>query len=202
MNRFQGADVASAGVMRDILDAVHASGVVNTLYSNVYDLTEKIVYLYFFHDFEEAVAIDLAAELEQGFHVIDIASLFPPNSAATAWSEPKLAQRTNLIGAIVDLSVGEEELRVYEGQYEMPEGWGDPSDIVEIVVGDRALFLRFPSHRQFELHPVSRTEFAYVGFARSEYAVMMNVRFGLDDNGGVKHLELVMGEEITRSVKL
>ena len=84
----------------------------------------------------------------------------------------------------------------------MPEGWGDPLDIVEIIASDRALFLRFPTYRQFELHPVSRTEFAYVGLAQSEYAVMMNVRFELDGNGGVEYLELVTGEETTRSVKL
>jgi len=202
MNRFQASESATAEVVRDILDAVHASGVTSTLYSNVYDLTEKIVYLYFFHDFDQVVTIDLAAELEQGFHVVDIASLFPPNPAATAWSDPKLAQRTNLIEDIVDSSVGEEELRIYEGQYEMPEGWGDPSDVVEIIAGDGALFLRFPTYRQFELHPVSRTEFAYVGFAQSEYAVMMNVRFGFGDHGAVGYLELVIGEDVTRSVKL
>jgi len=84
MNRFGASDVASADLLRCILDAVHASGVTNTLYSNVYDLTEKIVYLYFFHDFDEVVTIDLAAELERGFHVVDIASLFPPNSVAAA----------------------------------------------------------------------------------------------------------------------
>jgi len=201
MNLFQIADSASADVVRGVLDAVHASGDVNTLYSNVYDLTEQIVYLYFFHDFEQVIALDLETELEQGFRVLDIASFFPSNATAEAWSEPKLAQRTVLIESIIDSDVVEDDLRVYAGEYEMLEGWGDPADSLEIIAGDRSLFLRFPWHRQFELHPVSRTEFAYVGFARSEYAVMMNVRFGFNSNGETEYLELVMGEQATRSVK-
>jgi len=195
----EATETLAVGRMRDILDDVHVSGDVNTLYSNVYDLTELIVYLYHFHDFGEVVVIDLAAELAKGFHVVDLPLLFPSNAEAQAWAAPKLEQRASLIESIRDPSIKDDALSVYEGQYEMPTGWGDPSLTVEIIAGEQSLFLRFPECRQFELHPLSSTEFGYVGFARSEYAVMLNVRFGLDDNGRAEYLELVMGDQVFRS---
>ena len=51
--------------MRDVLDAVHVEGHSSTLYSNVYDLQNKLVYLYYFHNYDEVVVLDLAEELAQ-----------------------------------------------------------------------------------------------------------------------------------------
>ena len=68
---------------RRILAAVHQEGnYVNTLYSNIYDLKKKLVYLYHFHNFENKLIIDLKEELKKGKHSYDLPSLFPKNYAA------------------------------------------------------------------------------------------------------------------------
>ena len=199
---FAAADEASVDLMREALDAVHAAHASKTLYSNVYDLSEQRIYLYFFHDFDNAVIIDLAGELERGFHVQSISDLFPVNATEQNWSSPIRQQRESLIASIHDPEIAGRQLEVYEGMYEMLDGWGDPASTLEVLAGEQSIFMRFPWYRQFELHPISAAEFAYVGFARSEFAVMMTVRFGFDDEGQVRYLELVMGDQATRSEKL
>lgn len=90
----ESAEAFSVDVFRDILDAVHVEGQYPTLYSNVCDLKRKTVYLYYFHDYEHVVVLDLQAELEKGAHAHDIASLFPPNEAAERWARPILQKLT------------------------------------------------------------------------------------------------------------
>jgi len=54
---------------RDILAAVYTDGPqYMTLYSNVYDLNTRRIYLYHLHDFQNAVVVDLARELAKGRH--------------------------------------------------------------------------------------------------------------------------------------
>lgn len=65
--------------MSEICNAVHQEGDAPTLYSNVYDLKNGIVYLYLFHDYSQVVQLDLAEELKKGRHVYDLVSLFPEN---------------------------------------------------------------------------------------------------------------------------
>jgi hypothetical protein len=60
---------------RDILDATHLSG---TVYSMICDLENLVIYIYFLHDYEKLVVIDLNEELEKGEHYIYIGSLFEP----------------------------------------------------------------------------------------------------------------------------
>lgn len=50
-----------------------------TLYTSVYDLNEKLIYLYFYHDFENMVALNLEDELAKGNHTLLIPALFPEN---------------------------------------------------------------------------------------------------------------------------
>jgi hypothetical protein len=68
--------------IRRILAATHQEGGYPTLYSNIYDLTAKKVHVYYFHNFQEEVVIDLEEELEKVTGVLDLPSLFPPNYAA------------------------------------------------------------------------------------------------------------------------
>ena len=51
----------------------------STIYSNVYDLKNRVVYLNYLHDFNNTVKFDLKKELQNGEHVRDIFSLFPQN---------------------------------------------------------------------------------------------------------------------------
>lgn len=67
---------------RDILEAVHepAPETRGTLYSNIYDLDNKLIYLYLFHDFDNVHIIDVAEELSKGQHVVPLNDYFPNNS--------------------------------------------------------------------------------------------------------------------------
>jgi hypothetical protein len=78
--------------VKDILEATHQEGESPTLYSNVYDLNARRVYVYLFHDFQEEVVIDLEKELARRPGVFDLPTLFPPNDAAQAFG----ARYTNL----------------------------------------------------------------------------------------------------------
>lgn len=76
----------SVDLFRRILAATHQEGHAPTLYSNVYDLKNRVVYVYHFHNFENVVRIDLADELKKGRHGCSLPSLFPKTFAATVYA--------------------------------------------------------------------------------------------------------------------
>lgn len=68
---------ASVTHFRDILEATHRNTLgARTLYSNIYDLKNGLVYLYYLHNFDNEVIIDLNEELKKGSHYYEIRSLF------------------------------------------------------------------------------------------------------------------------------
>ena len=72
-----GSDTATVAHFRDILKATHRDNVIaRTLYSNIYDLKKGLVYLYYLHNFDNQVVIDLSEELKKGHHYYDLPSLF------------------------------------------------------------------------------------------------------------------------------
>ena len=86
----QSRDDVSVDLFRRILAATHQEGSSPTLYSNVYDLRARKMYLYYFHDYDHVVTIDLARELEKGERIVDIPSLFPRNAAAETFAAARL----------------------------------------------------------------------------------------------------------------
>jgi hypothetical protein len=71
------SDTATVAHFRDILKATYRDNVIaRTLYSNIYDLKKGLVYLYYLHDFDNEVVIDLNEELKKGHHYYDLPSLF------------------------------------------------------------------------------------------------------------------------------
>ena len=76
----------SIDLFRRILAATHQEGNSPTQYSNIYDLTARVMYLYHFHNFENVVRIDLKEELRKGPHKLEIPSLFPRTHAAEAYA--------------------------------------------------------------------------------------------------------------------
>ena len=67
-----------------VLDAVHQEGAYPTLYSNVYDLKNGLIYLYYNHNFNNVKIFNLEDEFEYGYHSYSIPELFeeestPPN---------------------------------------------------------------------------------------------------------------------------
>jgi hypothetical protein len=51
-----------------------------TLYTTIYDLAQKSIRLYFYHDYRKGISFDLQQELSKGDHELSIPALFPYNS--------------------------------------------------------------------------------------------------------------------------
>ena len=67
----------SVEYFRDILKATHQNTLgTKTLYSNIYDLTNGLIYLYYLHNFENEVIINLNEELKNGSHYYEIPLLY------------------------------------------------------------------------------------------------------------------------------
>jgi hypothetical protein len=65
------------GELRLVLDAVHQEGPsYNTVYSNIFDLRQGLVYLYHWHQFDEVVVLDVEESLAQGASSGRIETLF------------------------------------------------------------------------------------------------------------------------------
>jgi hypothetical protein len=63
--------------LRMVLDAVHVEGPSsNTVYSNIFDLRQGVIYLYHWYQFDEAVVLDVEESLTQGASSGRIRSLF------------------------------------------------------------------------------------------------------------------------------
>jgi hypothetical protein len=61
--------------MRDILDSVHFPGTseyLGTVYTNIFDLTTRDIYLYILGNYEEVFTLNLYDELEKGEHELRI----------------------------------------------------------------------------------------------------------------------------------
>ncbi len=69
-------DNVSLDLVRAVLSATHQEGQYPTIYSNICDLRNGIIYLYNFHNFEEVVKFNLEEELKKGRKTYDIPSLF------------------------------------------------------------------------------------------------------------------------------
>jgi hypothetical protein len=67
----------SVEYFRDILKATHQNTLgVQTLYSNIYNLNKGIIHLYYLHNYDHEVTINLNEELKKGPHYYDLPSLF------------------------------------------------------------------------------------------------------------------------------
>jgi hypothetical protein len=67
----------SVEYFRDILKATHQNTLgVQTLYSNIYDLKNGIIHLYYLHNYDHEVIINLNNKLKKGRHYYELPSLF------------------------------------------------------------------------------------------------------------------------------
>jgi hypothetical protein len=82
--RFQTAEmmlkdirIISVEHFRNILEATHQNTLgTRTLYSNIYNLKKGLIYLYYLHNYDNEVIINLNEELKKGSHYYEIPSLF------------------------------------------------------------------------------------------------------------------------------
>jgi len=101
----------SIDYFRDICNATHSDGVYSyTIYSNVYDLVNGIVYLYYLHDYLTVKVFNLSEEMSLGFHSFYLTDLFDdqnisPNTPATPVgpSSGKINEEQTYLTSTIDL---------------------------------------------------------------------------------------------------
>jgi hypothetical protein len=69
-------------LVRDVLEKTHLEGESLTVYSNIYDLKNGLIYLYNLRNFQEAMIFNLAEELKKGERRVELSSLFKPRRQA------------------------------------------------------------------------------------------------------------------------
>jgi hypothetical protein len=192
-----GAPALSVEYIRDVMAAVHQDGPYSlTIYTNVYDLANRLVYLYYFSDYEHVAVIDLEEELAKGAHAYDLPALFPPNPAAQEFFATAMQGYDNLIRSR-RVEIDPAFLAAYVGEYA-------PSDSGPVVPGawlsvapyGNSLMMIFPDAHRYELFPQSETSFFVVTWNKmnERFQVQFEVEFGLDEaTGRVTYMDFVFG---------
>lgn len=100
--------------VRSVLSATANEFFWPTIYSNIYDLHGKKIYLYNFHNFEEVVIFDLEEELKKGKHSFAIPSLFKVTTqAALQYEIYRIKSGKNELLRIIDQSGVAEAIAQY-----------------------------------------------------------------------------------------
>ncbi|MDR3695119.1 carcinine hydrolase/isopenicillin-N N-acyltransferase family protein [Mucilaginibacter sp.] len=75
------SSTVSLASMKAILDRTHQEGDLTTLYSYVFDMKRGLIYVYFFHNFDDVYVIDIKKELKKGYRLDNLADHFPVSYA-------------------------------------------------------------------------------------------------------------------------
>ena len=62
--------------MSQLLNVAHQEGEYPTLYSNLYDLKNGLIHLYYFHNYEEELVLNLQEEIKKGYHIVELKDIF------------------------------------------------------------------------------------------------------------------------------
>lgn len=73
---FENCDEISIDLFTQILDEVHQVGMEPTLFSNIYDLQNREIHIYNFHNYNEVVKLNLDEELAKGDNYYNLSELF------------------------------------------------------------------------------------------------------------------------------
>jgi len=96
----------SVEILANVLNEVHEEGRnLNTLYSNIFDLKQGKIYLYYWHQFEEVFEIDVANWISLNTEPTRIVNLFKQETVDKANTEYKRYYYLNTIMIII-LSLG------------------------------------------------------------------------------------------------
>jgi hypothetical protein len=150
------AESFSVDLMREVMDATHQEGTVNTVYSTVYDLQAAVIHLYYFNDFTTEVTFDLADELGQGVHGYAVSDLFPANQAATDVAAPIRNQLAAAVAQLGPVTVAGDDVADLAGTYEAE------AMTFMFQATDDGLAVRQAWTPWVDLVPLSPTEFARV----------------------------------------
>jgi len=137
-------------LMRQVLEATHQEDNAQTIYSQVYDLKQGLIYLYFFHDYRNVTILNLAEELAKGPHMVSLASLFPENQAYEQWLQQMMDNWKTFYEYRIDASVKPANLGILVGNYRVQRN--TPASPVRIYLEEDQLYLQNPNELPLELY--------------------------------------------------
>ena len=157
--RLQKAPEISVELFRSIVSEVHVEGVVKTLYSNVYDLKNQIIYLYYYYDFENPLRIDLHDYLKKnGTCSFYLGDLFPERDAQVKKNFQIVSQRLWKSAVAKDTIKFDRYVGTYIGQ----------GIDIDITQEDERYEIRFLGTEPYELVPLSASIFTVVDTSGSD----------------------------------
>jgi len=156
-NGERGLDLARA-----VLSNTHSEGQNATKYSVICDLSNQIMYIYYFHDFEEAYVLDLKEELKLGRRRFPLRDLFKEKWQERAWTaayaprEPDEEAEINRLGyELLGRDLVDEAILVFTANTERhPDSFNVWDSLGEAyqVKGDKEMAAMY-YRRSVELNP-------------------------------------------------
>ena len=159
-------DKADAGpdYCRRILSDVHSEGEEPTQYSYIADLTNGMIYLYHFHNFENAVILDIGTELEKAPYVRRLPELFPFTVAAESFAWKARHDLDNLrksrLYSHYDAAVADR----YCGEYTIVAPVVMEEQRISITAGEGVLYLQLNGGGLYELTPDSPHTYSMLSY--------------------------------------
>jgi hypothetical protein len=153
---------------RNILSATHSEGQDVTLYSYIADLTNGLVYLYHFHDYENVVVLDIQKEISKGKYVYDLKNLFPLKSAAYFFEGKAKAEFEQRKAARRFIGINQTMYKQFTGEYvvENPNYMG--GQVLTISLGNDCLHLQLNHGGYYDVIPDSPNSFVLMGYGGLE----------------------------------
>jgi hypothetical protein len=197
--RLSQAGSYSPELFRQILDATHQDHYVQTVYSQVYDLKQGLIYLYLFHDYDHAIVLNLADELAKGPHTVSLGSLFPRNRDYEDWSSQQTEQWQLLYAYRIDRELKPASLRSLSGAYHLES---DGSTLpARIYLEKDQLYLQKSNELPLELYPASADTVFHPFYNNSELQLTFQ-RNLLGQVTGARGQLVYNGEEVINSYRL
>jgi len=73
---FENTTTVSPELFTTVCDATHQEGAYPTQFSTVYNLQQQLIYLYWQHNYDQVKIFNLTEELQSGYHICSIPTLF------------------------------------------------------------------------------------------------------------------------------
>lgn len=77
-----------------------------TLLTSIWDLNNRTVNLFFYHDYKQTIKLNIKEELKKGDHIIAIETLFPQKSEFEKLRNYKIPKNNTIIGVFIVASAG------------------------------------------------------------------------------------------------
>ncbi len=175
-NMLKESDEISVDLFRSILAGVHQEPGQKqgspTMYSNIYDLKNGIIYVYHFHNYLDCRIIDVKKELEKGKHSYSIADLFEHS----LFAYDVFAERSKIIKPTA-ITVESSEFKNFVGEYHLTP---IPAFHFTIRTENQKLFCLIRGLGEFEILPESDLKY-FINEADMQFEFIKNEEEKVND---------------------